>query len=248
MIHLFRKRKQPPVTAPSRAEDRFRDLSSEQYNILETVRPFTMTSDERIAAVLHAVDYVSKNQIAGDIAECGVWKGGSMMAVALDLVRRNDFSRTLWLYDTFEGMNEATEADRRFDGHSAAAELAEAPVGTGVWSCAPFEIVERNMMSTGYERGRIRFVKGKVEETLPAQMPERLALLRLDTDWYVSTKHELTHLYPLLRVGGILILDDYGHWQGARRAVDEFFQMRGERPYLHRIDYTGRVLVKTSEA
>ena len=224
----------------------FGDLSPEATHILETVKPFTLTSGERIASLINAVEYISSNAIAGDVAECGVWKGGSMMAVALVLAARGDFSRDLWLYDTFEGMTEPTDRDVRFDGATAQSELHQTPRGTGVWCNSPLEEVERNVFSTGYPREKIHLVKGKVEETIPAKMPSRLSLLRLDTDWYESTRHELIHLFPRLALGGILILDDYGHWQGARKAVDEFFQERGETPYLHRVDYTCRVLVKSS--
>lgn len=91
---------------------------------------------------------------------------------------------------------------------------------------------------------RIKLVKRKVEETIPASSLEKISLLRLDTDWYESTRHELLHLYPLLCVGGVLIIDDYGHWKGARKAVDEYFRETGQRILLDRIDYTGRIGVK----
>ena len=75
-------------------------------------------------------------------------------------------------------------------------------------------------------------------------MPKQIALLRLNTDWFESTYHELVHLYPLLSKGGVLIIDDYGHWQGARKAVDTYFKEQGIYPLLHRIDYTGRIMQK----
>jgi hypothetical protein len=87
-------------------------------------------------------------------------------------------------------------------------------------------------------------VSGPVETTLPAQAPDRLALLRLDTDWYASTRHELEQLYPRLVREGVLIVDDYGHWEGAREAVDEYFAANGPAPLLQRVDYTGRMAVK----
>lgn len=235
-----------PAGSPGPSAAAFGDLSPEARHVLETVQPFTLTSGERIASLINAVEYISSNAIPGDIAECGVWKGGSMMAVALTLAARNDFSRDLWLYDTFAGMTEPTDRDVRFDGATAQSELHQTPIGTGVWCSSPLEEVERNIFSTGYPPEKIHLVKGKVEETIPAQMPARLSLLRLDTDWYESTRHELIHLFPRLAQGGILILDDYGHWQGARKAVDEFFHQRGEKPYLHRVDYTCRILVKSS--
>ena len=100
------------------------------------------------------------------------------------------------------------------------------------------------MALTGFPADRAVFVPGKVEETIPASAPERIALLRLDTDWYESTYHELVHLYPRLEAGGVLILDDYGHFEGARRAVDRYFDENGARPLLTRVDYTARVGVK----
>ena len=111
--------------------------------------------------------------------------------------------------------------------------------------CAPCatldEVAAPTCAATGYPAERLHFVEGKVEDTIPEQAPERIALLRLDTDWYESTRHELEHLYPRLSPGGVLIIDDYGHWEGARQAVDEYF--KGE-VYLHRIDYTGRLAIK----
>jgi O-methyltransferase len=86
-----------------------------------------------------------------------------------------------------------------------------------------------------------------VEDTLPDQAPERIALLRLDTDWYASTKHELEQLYPRLAEGGVLIVDDYGHYEGARRAVDEYFRAAGEPVLLNRIDFSGRLVIKQPE-
>ncbi len=233
------------LNAPQLDDARFQDLSFERRQIVEGVKPFTMATDERIVSLINAVDYISENKLVGDIAECGVWRGGSMMAVALALLARGDVTRELWLYDTFEGMSEPTDYDRTFDGRTARSELERTPPATGIWCHATVEEVERNIFSTDYPHDKIHFVKGKVEQTLPSRMPSRLSLLRLDTDWYESTKHELIHLFPVLEIGGILILDDYGHWQGARKAVDEFFQERGEIPYLHRVDYTCRTAVKT---
>jgi O-methyltransferase len=106
------------------------------------------------------------------------------------------------------------------------------------------EDVKRVMAATGYEPGKTVFVPGRVEDTIPASAPETIALLRLDTDWYQSTYHELTHLYPRLAVGGVLIIDDYGHWQGARKAVDQYIREQKLKLLLCRIDYTGRVCVK----
>ena len=109
---------------------------------------------------------------------------------------------------------------------------------------APLHEVKQAMMLTRYPWEKLIFVPGRVEVTLPDQAPEQIALLRLDTDWYESTYHELEHLYPRLADGGILIVDDYGHWQGARQAVDDYFRNHGIDAELRTIDFTGRLLVK----
>ena len=213
---------------------------------MRAVDPYTMTSMARRAALVDSVRHIVREGIPGDIAECGVWRGGSMMLVAKVLLSLGEKSRLLYLYDTFDGMSKPTEIDRSLDGISAEAELAGYVKGTGAWCYASLEDVRKNIATTGYPADRIHLIKGRVEETIPGTMPNQLALLRLDTDWYESTRHELTHLYPRLVRRGILILDDYGHWQGARRAVDEFFEEHGCGEYLHRVDYTGRLMVKTS--
>lgn len=220
------------------------DVSTADSRIIDSVSPFSMTSTERLASLVAAVRYIAKNKIQGAIAECGVWKGGSMMAAALTLLDEGDIDRELYLYDTFEGMSEPTEVDKSFDGVPAEQQLAETTKGEGVWCFSSQEEVTRNIGSTGYPMERVHFIKGKIEDTVPATIPPQMALLRLDTDWYESTRHELKHLFPLLIEGGFLIIDDYGHWDGARKAVDEFLAASDKKYFLHRIDPTGRLLIK----
>jgi O-methyltransferase len=229
--------------APPGAEN-FNDLSPEEREILRRVAPFTMTSRERLAALVGSIRYLVHHRIPGDIVECGVWRGGSMMAAALALRTAGDVSRTLHLFDTFEGMPPPGESDFSIDAEHASVPLARDPKGTGVWCEASLDDVRANVATVDYPPDRVRFVQGKVEDTLPAHSPDRIALLRLDTDWFESTRHELHHLFPLLQPGGILIIDDYGHWSGARRAVDEYLARLPYPTFLHRVDYTGRVLVK----
>jgi len=220
------------------------DLTTEQKRILTDVHPYTMTSVENRVALLNAVTYITQNAIPGDIAECGVWRGGSMMTVALTLLSLGDRSRSLYLYDTYEGMSPPAPVDKNINGVPAIDQLEHDRPGTGVWCYAGLDDVRANIHSTGYPKEKIHLIRGKVEDTLPGTLPAGLAILRLDTDWYESTKHELTHLYPLLHENGILILDDYGHWQGAKKAVDEYFAENAIHVYMHRIDYTARILVK----
>jgi O-methyltransferase len=221
------------------------DLSQAERDILWRVAPYTMTSVERIAALITAVNYISANRIPGNVVECGVWRGGSMMATALTLLAKGDTSRSLYLYDTFEGMPVPSGQDQRCDGASASDEWERFTKKSEKWCHATLEEVRDNMLTTGYPRDKIFLLKGMVEQTIPRTLPGPTALLRLDTDWYESTKHELLHLFPLLQKNGILILDDYGFWQGAKKAVDEYFA--GRPVYLHRIDVTGRVIVKTAD-
>jgi hypothetical protein len=223
------------------------DFSPEEVEIIRAVMPYTLTTPERIWAVINAVRHVSNLRVPGEFVECGVWRGGSTMAAALALRQLKDLQRTVYLYDTFEGMPPPSAHDRDFSGRDAAEQLREADRNTSnLWCLAGLEEVKRNVISTGYPPDRLRFVQGKVEETIPEQAPDRIALLRLDTDWYESTRHELVHLYPKLSPGGILIIDDYGYWQGARRATDEYFAALSNPPFLSRIDSTGRLAVKAA--
>lgn len=214
-------------------------------DIIERVQPFTLTRPERIAALCTGIEHIVRKDITGAIVECGVWRGGSMMAAALALMHCGAM-RPLWLYDTFTGMPAPQNIDRKIDtGETAADIMARVNRQSAVWCRCSLDEVQQNLASVSYP-GEINYVSGMVEDTLPNLMPGEIALLRLDTDWYESTKHELIMLYPRLSREGILILDDYGHWEGSRRAVDEYF---AHSPVLmHRIDYSCRVVVKPQTA
>ncbi len=212
--------------------------------VIDSVRTFTMTTPARIAALHDAVRYVVRRSVKGALVECGVWRGGSSMAMALALMAEG-VSRDIYLFDTFSGMPPPSDVDRNSLGESAKEVLLHSdPDRSLVWAKAGLEEVEQNMRSTGYDIDKVHFVSGMVEDTVPSQAPDHIAVLRLDTDWYQSTKHELLHLYPRLAPGGVLIIDDYGDWEGARRAVDEHLASLDVPLYLHRIDATGRLLVK----
>jgi O-methyltransferase len=224
------------------------EIGQDDLALLHSIRPFTMTTPERMYALLSAVRYVCANSIPGDIVECGVWRGGSMMLVAKTLIQLGQHDRNLHLYDTFAGMTAPSAKDRtRFEKQSPVESFAQTKKDGDVvhWSYAALEEVRKNMFSTGYNRDRLHFIKGPVEDTIPGHMPERIALLRLDTDFYESSKHEMLHLFPQLVQGGVLVLDDYGHWEGQRLAVEEYFAEHKVKMLLNRIDYTGRIGVKT---
>ena len=222
------------------------DFKPEHQRIINKAKPYTMTSNERLFSLIEAIKFISKNNIEGDIVECGVWKGGSMLAAAETLVSLNDTQRKLYMYDTYEGMSEPTEADKTHYNKTAKSLLASDTNREKnlVWAYSPLEQVKDTMAQTSYPPERIYYVKGKVEDTIPGTIPDKIALLRLDTDWYESTKHEMKYLFPLLQKGGILIIDDYGHWEGARKAIDEYFENMTSPPFLSRIDETARLVIK----
>jgi O-methyltransferase len=214
--------------------------------IIRRVRPRTMTKPIKLFGLIEATRYVVRHEIPGDIVECGVWRGGSMQAAALALLDAGVTDRDLHLFDTFEGMPPPTERDRRHDGRSAADLLATQGRNAKVWAIASLDDVRDGMLGLGYPADRVHFHRGLVEETVPAEAPEQISILRLDTDWYESTRHELEHLYHRLSPGGVLIIDDYGHWEGSRQAVEEFLDETGE-PLLLLPSATGRITVKPGE-
>ena len=229
----------------SQATHRFPvDFGEDDAALCRRVAPYTMTTPPRVYALVRAVEYVVARGIRGAFVECGVWRGGSMMAAALTLLRLGVTDRELYLFDTYEGMTPPTDFDVKPGGERAADLLETEPRDSDVWAIASLEDVREAVLGVGYPEERIHFVKGAVENTLPEAAPALIALLRLDTDWYESTRHELVHLYPRLVAGGVLILDDYGYWQGARKAVDEYFARHDAPLLLNRIDHTGRVALK----
>ena len=219
------------------------DIDAQSREIITAVRPFTMTDPEKLYALISGVRYVHARRVPGAIVECGVWRGGSMLAAALTLRSLGVDDRDIHLFDTFTGMPPPSDIDRYVTGGSARDHLAATGQGSSVWARASVTEVERNLSASGYPRDRLHFVAGRVEETLPDHAPGEIALLRLDTDWYESTRHELDHLYPRLVSGGVLILDDYGEWEGARLATDEFLTEQAAALLLVRVS-GARVAVK----
>jgi hypothetical protein len=221
------------------------DFSNFEKEVVEKVKSHTMTNPERIVSLIRAVEYIEKNDIEGSVVECGVWKGGSMMAALLALKNKNNTNREAYLFDTYEGMSEPKDYDQSYRNESAIeAYKAKSEYWNRIKCLSNIEEVHFNVASTEYPAQNIHFVKGKVEDTIPDVLPNKIAILRLDTDWYESTLHELQHLYPKLVEGGVLIIDDYGHWQGCRKAVDEYFEAHNIKMYLSRIDYTCRIGIK----
>ena len=216
------------------------DFKREWIDTIERVSRFTVTTPEQLAALCSATEYVVRHKLPGSFVECGVGRGGSVMAIALTLQRLGVGDRDLYLFDTFHGMTKPTVVDVDYRGVAYLDHWPSLPNWFSVG--ASLSEVKAALEMTKYDPARLHFVEGDVEETLPEHAPSEIALLRLDTDWYESTRHELIHLYPRLVLGGVVIIDDYGHLEGARKATDEYFD--GHRILLDRIDYSGRIGLK----
>jgi O-methyltransferase len=247
----LRRIRRRPADGQAAAGPDLSELDERDRPIVERALPYTMTSVQRLESVVQAVRYCEARGVPGAFAECGVWRGGSVLAMILTLQELGLDDRDIHLYDTFEGMTRPSEIDTSVVEGAALdtwerARQAEQTPWAEMFAPDVFDegAVRETLLATGYPEERIHMVKGRVEDTIPAEAPRRLALLRLDTDWYESTRHELLHLYPHLASGGVLIIDDYGHWEGARRAVDEYFDEHAPPVLLNRIDYTGRIAVK----
>ena len=201
----------------------------------DIVRPYTMTDTPRVDCLFNSLEYVRQNGIVGDFVECGVWKGGNILGIMKYLEYYNNFESRIWLYDTFSGMTEPEDNDVDFLKNKAADILDNVRCDNSL-----DEVI--NVLSlSNYPRDKVYLIVGDVCQTLKIKenVPEKIALLRLDTDWYASTKIELETLWEKLEMGAPCIIDDYGHWLGCRQAVDEFF---GTLPCHHEaqvIDYTG---------
>lgn len=232
----------PAVSFPAEATD-------EEISCIQSCIPFSMASPARLWITIASTKYIVKNGIQGSFVECGVWRGGSSMAMARTLASLSDTDRKIYLFDTFDGMTEPTDFDRDNHGNTAKKQLENSKKerGDNIWCLSNLEDVQINLASTLYPADLIHYCIGDVGKTLLIErnLPQEIALLRLDTDWYESTRQELKVLFPLLVKGGVCLIDDYGHWQGARKAVDDYFAQHDIFPLMHVTDYTGRAFVKT---
>jgi hypothetical protein len=239
VLERKRETKEDPIIPHGVIEDRFRRM-------YEQARPYTMTTAQEMYNLYNATRYVVENDIPGDFVECGVWRGGSAMITALTLLSLPESERRLYLYDTYEGMPDATAEDVTHQDETADQIKARLKNEQDQWNYASLEEVRENVLSTGFPADRLTLVKGKVEDTIPGTIPDAVSILRLDTDFYESTYHELVHLYPRLARNGVLIVDDYDYWKGSRQATDQYFAENGVRMLLQRMD-VGRIGVKTSD-
>jgi len=202
--------------------------------------PISYIRGARVNANALAVEYVIKNNLEGDIIEIGVWKGGSIVIMLLTLERLGIGNKHVHLYDTFEGMTPCTDSDIDLGGRRASDLIAQDP---RLWlAVSALQEVQDNIAKhTKYPSSLIHYHQGDICKN--THVPDKIAFLRLDTDWYESTKCELEQFYDRVVPDGIIIIDDYGHWQGCRKAVDEFLKDKPAIKIAH-IDYTGIYFVK----
>ena len=217
-------------------------MSKDEYEIINLGMQYSMASWERLYANINSIKYLVDSQVEGSVVECGVWRGGSMLTMLETLRQCSEINREIYLYDTFTGMSAPSIEDGNF-AHEKFKELQTGEEKSN-WCCADLNDVKSTINLCDYPKEKIHFVKGKIENTVPRTIPDKISLLRLDMDWHDPTFHALTHLYPRVQHGGVIILDDYGHWDGCKKAVDCFFKENNINILLNRIDYTGRIAIK----
>lgn len=186
---------------------------------IDRVIPYTYCSREKLRSLIARCQHLNRHRIAGDFVECGTCRGGSAAVVS----RRLAEDRKLWLYDSFEGMPESSERDgvhaRQF-------------VGEGK---ANVEEVRQLLLRSGAPEDRLVIRKGLFDDTFRQQLPEKVALLHCDADWYDSVMLVLETFYPLVADGGIIILDDFGYWEGCREAFYDYCHRHNLKPLVERI-------------
>lgn len=211
------------------------------------IKTHTMTSFERLASLWQQVRYLDRYDIAGAFVECGVWRGGSTGLMALaHRASHPTATRELHLFDSFEGLPEPDAAvdDQGSIDYAGAGDGKLRSVGKCVGTLDENRQLMEQMLA--YPRNLLHYHEGWFQDTVPRDAPVLgpIALLRLDGDWYESTRICLDHLYDKVVRGGVVVIDDYGHYAGCKKAVDEFLQRRTEPILLSHIDYTGRYWVK----
>jgi hypothetical protein len=207
------------------------------WEVFERYKRFTYLGVERFYNIYKAIEYIAKSGLTGDIAECGVFLGGSILGAAHFAAHFGLVGRKFYVFDTFQGFPVET-IEKDIGGEVQ--DLSNLTVFNRNFRA----VVESNISQSGLDPSSFVLVEGLVEDTLPGFTESNLSYLRLDTDYYESTMVELSSLYPRLEKGGVLIVDDYGHFEGVRLAVDQYFGDLGHWPLLQRVDYTGRCGIK----
>lgn len=222
---------------PARQRKSFPDLQDEEFwELYEVGKRFSMIHVTGFHNIYTSVKYVCENQVSGDFVECGVWLGGASIFAALAFEKFGGANRKVYLYDTFAGFPENSYDVRH-------GERVRGPRYRNFRKA-----VEANLKGAGVKPEAYEIVEGPVEETLERDLPSSISILRLDTDHYSSTKKEMVTLYPVLSEAGVLIIDDYGAYEGSRRAVDEYLKSANAPLMLTRVDKGIRSALKLSSS
>ena len=205
--------------------------SLRMVRLVHRLRPYTALFPLRLCALYRLSREIDRLSVPGDVVECGVYNGGSAALMA-SICTRSSQDRKIWLFDSFEGLPQPTEND----GQKAQ--------GCYWWCHGDLSMVKGILGKLGIPESRTRIVKGWFHDTFPSVDIPAIALLHIDADWYESVKLCFERFYDSVRPGGFIVIDDYGHWEGARRATDEFLEKRAIDARLVRVDYTGRYFRK----
>lgn len=208
--------------------------SLRMVRLVHRVRPYTALFPLRLCALYRLSREIDRLSVPGDVVECGVYNGGSAALMASNCTR-SPLDRKIWLFDSFQGLPQPTEKD----GQKAQA---------CCWWChGDLSKVEEVFEKLSIPETRTRIVKGWFHDTFPSVDIQDIALLHIDADWYESVKLCFERFYDSVRPGGFIVIDDYGHWEGARRATNEFLETRGINARLTKVDYTGRYFQKPQD-
>ena len=212
----------------------------EKVNLFIKAFPYTMVGYKRLSNVYELSKKVVKSNLQGDFVECGVWKGGCSAVMGF-VAQKEGRGRKTWLFDSFEGLPEPGKEDGDL-AKTYSENKMQGQMKTINKCVGPMEDVKKIIFDIlKLNKENIKLKKGWFQDTLPLakEKIEKISILRLDGDWYESTKVCLDNLYDNVSAGGYVVIDDYGHWEGAKKALNEFFEQRNINPKLVKIDYTG---------
>jgi O-methyltransferase len=206
---IFSIRKKPNPPAPENDFDA----------LCQAVKDHTLLDRERLFSLWNLLQDVNARGIPGDVVECGSYKGGSSAVLRAAMGSH----RKLWIYDSFQGMPATEETDGE-----------EAKAWVGKCSASEEEVVEI-LRATGAIPGEYIVRQGWYQETFQQGLPDKIALLHCDADWYRSVTLVLDTFYPILSEGGCVILDDFAYWEGSRLAFYDFCEKQRIRPLIERV-------------
>ena len=239
--NFFRFIKKPFLKKKDFWKNNIPEISEENKILINSIGDYSLTPLVRRWNLIKSLHYINQNKLEGDIVECGIWRGGNLfLAKKIQDLYYKNIKRTFYGYDTFEGMPEPSV----YDGEKVVQIYKNFLKKGERWTEASLDDVENSIKKLFLSLDDFNLVKGKVEDTLinKKNLPSKISLLRLDTDFYESTKVELEILYPLLVQKGVLIIDDYGDFIGCRKAVDDYFF--DKNVLMISIDKSCRIIIK----